>query len=81
MSLPIRVSEFERRQLAAVKKGLDQEYEAQSISIASLQRAQPKPKYPTVLRLDLPSKTRSSNAGRVQARYAEQYDMDFFGLI
>jgi hypothetical protein len=48
----IKVAEFERRQLSAVKKELDQEYEAQVDSIASLQRVQPKPKYPAVLRLD-----------------------------
>jgi hypothetical protein len=36
----IKVTEFERRQLSAVKKELDQEYEVQSTSIASLQSAQ-----------------------------------------
>ena len=45
-------SSTERRQLSAVKRELDQEYEAQLISITSLQRVQPKPKYRAVLRLD-----------------------------
>jgi len=46
----IKATEFERRQLSAVKKEHDQEYENQLVSIANL-RLHPA-KYPAVLRLD-----------------------------
>ena len=46
-------SSTERRQLSDVKKERDQEYEVQvDLNRKLLQKVQPKPKYPAVLRLD-----------------------------
>jgi hypothetical protein len=47
----IRVTEFQRRQLSAIKKELDQEYEL--VSTANLQRLQSTPNYLAAHRLDL----------------------------
>jgi hypothetical protein len=45
------VTEFQRRQLSAIKKELDQEYEL--VSTANLQRLQSTPNYLAAHRLDL----------------------------
>jgi hypothetical protein len=50
--MALDVTEFERRQLSAVKKELDYEYEAQVDLNRKLSKAQPKLKYPAVLELD-----------------------------
>jgi hypothetical protein len=53
-ALALRQSlEFERRQMAAVRKEPDQEYEAMSTSMQSLQRMPPRSEYPAEIRLDL----------------------------
>ena len=51
----VKVTEFERRQMAAVRKELDQEYEAMVGLKRSPQRMRPKSEYPAVLGLDPPS--------------------------
>jgi hypothetical protein len=45
----VKVSDFERRQLAAVRKELDQEYEAMPASTRSPQRMETSPENPAAL--------------------------------
>jgi hypothetical protein len=45
----VKVSDFERRQLAAVRKELDQEYEAMPASTQSPQRMETSPENPAAL--------------------------------
>jgi hypothetical protein len=49
----IKVTDFERRQMAAVRQELDQEYEAAIATPAPLQPGPPQPIYPAGLGLDL----------------------------
>jgi hypothetical protein len=48
----VKVTEFERRQTAAVRKELDEEYEAAAASMSGRQGVAPRQKYPATLRLD-----------------------------
>jgi hypothetical protein len=48
----IRITDFERRQMTAVRQELDQEYEAETASTRK-QRQEPRHNYPAVLGLDL----------------------------
>jgi transposase-like protein len=50
----IRFTEFERRQIAAVRKDLDAEYEARTHHAPPLQRRLTSPEYPALLGLDQP---------------------------